>query len=66
MKILSWEGTLFLYARWPWSLIGTFAAVLDWMRGNTLEFHVTPKGRAAAEQLPLRVLAPWAPLSLSQ
>jgi cellulose synthase/poly-beta-1,6-N-acetylglucosamine synthase-like glycosyltransferase len=65
VKILSWEGTLFLYARWPWSLIGTFAAVLDWLRGNTLEFRVTPKERAAVEQLPLGVLAPYAFLSLA-
>jgi cellulose synthase (UDP-forming) len=62
-KMLSWEGTLFLFARWPWSLIGTIAAVGDWMRGSTLDFRVTPKGRAAAEPLPFRVLAPYAFLS---
>jgi len=63
VKMLSWEGTLFLCARWPWSLIGTIAAVVDWVRGATLEFRVTPKGRIAAEPLPLRVLAPYAFLS---
>jgi cellulose synthase/poly-beta-1,6-N-acetylglucosamine synthase-like glycosyltransferase len=62
-KALSWEGTLFLFARWPWSLIGTIAAVRDWMRGSTLDFRVTPKGRAAAKPLPFRVLAPYAFLS---
>jgi cellulose synthase/poly-beta-1,6-N-acetylglucosamine synthase-like glycosyltransferase len=62
-KVLSWEGTLFLIARWPWSLIGTIAAVVDWMRGGTSEFRVTPKGRPAAEPLPLRVFAPYAFLS---
>jgi hypothetical protein len=62
-KALSWEGTLFLFARWPWSLIGTIAAVRDWMRGSTLDFRVTPKGRAAAKPLPFRVLAPYVFLS---
>jgi cellulose synthase/poly-beta-1,6-N-acetylglucosamine synthase-like glycosyltransferase len=64
-KVLSWEGTLFLFARWPWSLIGTIAAVGDWMRGATLDFRVTPKGRTAVEPLPLRVLAPYAFLSIA-
>jgi cellulose synthase/poly-beta-1,6-N-acetylglucosamine synthase-like glycosyltransferase len=63
-KMPSWEGILFLYARWPWSLIGTIAAVRDWTRGSVLDFRVTPKGRIAAEPLPLRVLAPYAFLSL--
>jgi cellulose synthase (UDP-forming) len=65
VKMPSWEGTLFLFARWPWSLIGTIAAVRDWVRGSTLEFLVTPKGRVAAEPLPLRVLAPYAFLSVA-
>ena len=25
-KVLSWEATLFLFARWPWALAGTAAA----------------------------------------
>jgi cellulose synthase/poly-beta-1,6-N-acetylglucosamine synthase-like glycosyltransferase len=65
VKMPNWEGTLFLFARWPWSLIGTIAAVRDWMRGSTREFRVTPKGRAAAEPLPLRILAPYAFLSIA-
>ena len=64
-KVLSWESTLFLFARWPWSLIGMIAAVRDWMLGSTLDFRVTPKGRDAAEPLPLRVLAPYAFLSIA-
>ena len=65
VKMASWEGILFLFARWPWSLIGTIAAVRDWVRGSTLEFRVTPKGRDAAEPLPLRVLSPYAFLSVA-
>jgi cellulose synthase (UDP-forming) len=64
-KVVSWEGTLFPFARWPWSLIGMIAAVRDWMLGSTLDFRVTPKGRDAAEPLPLRVLAPYAFLSIA-
>src|SRR5262249_27237508 len=64
-KVTSWEGTIFLFARWPWSLIGTIAAVIGWIRGSTFDFRVTPKGRGAAEPLPLRVLAPYAFLSIA-
>jgi hypothetical protein len=60
VKILSWEGTLFLFARWPWSLMGSVAAVRDWAWGNTLNFRVTPKGRTPVQRLPFRVLAPYA------
>jgi cellulose synthase/poly-beta-1,6-N-acetylglucosamine synthase-like glycosyltransferase len=65
VKMPNWEGTLFLFARWPWSLIGTIAAVRDWMWGSTLEFRVTPKGRAAAKPLSVWVLAPYAFLSVA-
>jgi cellulose synthase (UDP-forming) len=64
VKMPNWEGALFLHARWPWSLIGTIAAVRDWIRGRTLDFRVTPKGRASADPLPFRVLAPYVFLSL--
>ena len=49
VKMPSWEGTLFLFARWPWSLMGSVAAVRDWAWGNTLDYRVTPKGRTAAQ-----------------
>jgi cellulose synthase (UDP-forming) len=64
-KVISWEGTLFLFARWPWSFIGTVAALRDWICGNTLDFRVTPKGRDVARPLPTRVLAPYAFLSIA-
>ena len=64
-KVLSWEGALFLIARWPWSLFGSVAAVKDRIWGNSLDFRVTPKGHVAAEPLPLRVLVPYAFLSVT-
>ncbi len=63
-KVLSWEGVLFLFARWPWSLAGTLAAIHDWARGSVVQFRVTPKGDNPASPLLFRVLAPYAALSL--
>lgn len=63
-KIISWEGLLFLFARWPWSLLGTIAAVRDWITGTFVDFRVTPKGTDAVGPLPLRVLLPYVFLSL--
>jgi len=62
-KVLSWEGTLFLFARWPWVLMGTLTAAVDTVRGRTAQFRVTPKGEQS-RHLPLRVLAPYAILSI--
>ena len=62
-KILSWEVTLFLFARWPWALAGTIAAIRDWMTGSFVDFRVTPKGSSNVDPLPIRVLAPYAVLS---
>jgi cellulose synthase (UDP-forming) len=62
-KVFSWEGTLFLFARWPWALMGVLAAVLDWIKGTTAEFRVTPKGGQSGD-LPFRVMLPYALLSI--
>jgi hypothetical protein len=58
-KILSWEAMLFLLARWPWVLAGTFAAFRDSITGTFVDFRVTPKGTSDVDALPLRVLAPY-------
>jgi len=63
-KVFSWESTLFLFARWPWSLLGSLAAVKDWFNGGTSDFRVTRKDRAGVAPLPLRAIAPYAFLSL--
>jgi cellulose synthase (UDP-forming) len=64
-KVVSWEGLLFLLARWPWSLAGTIAALRDWATGSFVDFRVTPKGRDPAGPLSARVLAPYAAISLA-
>jgi cellulose synthase/poly-beta-1,6-N-acetylglucosamine synthase-like glycosyltransferase len=64
-KVISWEGTLYLLARWPWILLGTLAAVRDWWTGTTVDFQVTPKGTGSADPLPLRIIMPYVLLSVS-
>ena len=63
-KIFSWEGVLFLFARWPWTLLGTLAALRARITRTVSDFRVTPKGADAAAQLPMRVLVPYATLSI--
>ncbi|MEI5680677.1 glycosyltransferase family 2 protein [Mesorhizobium sp. CCNWLW179-1] len=63
-KIISFEMTLFLFARWPWALAGTIAALRDWATGSFVDFRVTPKGAADVDPLPFRVLAPYGFLAI--
>lgn len=58
--ILSWQGTAFLFARWPWAFAGCLAAVRDRVTGTFVDFRVTPKGAGPASHLPRRVLMPYA------
>jgi cellulose synthase (UDP-forming) len=62
-KFWSWERPLFTFARWPWVLAGSAAALRDWITGTNPEFRVTPKGSDPAGPLPTRVLLPYAILS---
>jgi cellulose synthase/poly-beta-1,6-N-acetylglucosamine synthase-like glycosyltransferase len=62
-RVVSWEAALFLLIRWPWVFAGTLAALYDRITGSVVDFRVTPKGRAEADPLPLRVVAPYAVLS---
>jgi cellulose synthase (UDP-forming) len=59
-KIVSWEGLTFLLLRWPWSLLGSLAAVWDRLTGSFVDFRVTPKGVDHKETLPYRFVAPYA------
>jgi cellulose synthase (UDP-forming) len=63
-KVLSWECLFFLFARWPWAVAGTVAAVRDWLTGSFVDFRITPKGTSEVEPLPLRILAPYVFLSV--
>jgi cellulose synthase (UDP-forming) len=61
--VLSWECIFFQFARWPWALAGTLAALRDWLTGSVVDYRITPKGRSEVDPLPVRVLAPYALLS---
>jgi cellulose synthase (UDP-forming) len=63
-KLLSWEGVVFLFARWPWVLLGTLSAVADCMRGREFGFRVTAKGDVADTQVPLHVVLPYLAIAL--
>lgn len=63
-RVLSWEYLFFQFARWPWALAGTVAALRDWLTGSVVEFRITPKGSSEVDPLPVRVLAPYAILSI--
>jgi len=58
-KLFSWEAMVFLFLRWPWSLMGVLAAIRDTIRGDFVDFRITPKGTQAKPPLPLRVVAPY-------
>jgi hypothetical protein len=62
---LSWEGMLYMFARWPWWIIGTAAAVRDRISGTVAEFRITPKGASATATVPFRVIAPYLALSFA-
>lgn len=58
-KILSWEGMAFLFLRWPWSLLGSLAALWDFVTGSHVDFRITPKGVKHTEPIPFRAVAPY-------
>ncbi|MQB05193.1 glycosyltransferase [Agrobacterium tumefaciens] len=58
-KLFGWEAIVFLFLRWPWSLMGVLAAIRDTIRGDFVDFRITPKGTQAKPPLPLRVIAPY-------
>lgn len=64
-KVLSWEAMFFLFARWPWGLAGTAAAVRDVIIGSRVDFRITPKGASDVDPLPWRVLLPYGLLSIA-
>lgn len=59
-RIFGWEGIVFIFIRWPWSLAGSLAAVRDHLSGSFVDFRITPKGDKGKQRMPARVLAPYA------
>ncbi len=64
-KVISWEIVLFQLVRWPWALFGCLQAIAGRVTGREFNFKVTPKGRAGAAPLPMRVVVPYLLLALA-
>ena len=63
-KVIAWEKALFICIQWPWVLWGCIMAVRDRITGRFVDFRITPKGSAASQRLPIRVLAVYVVLAL--
>jgi cellulose synthase (UDP-forming) len=61
--LVSWEGWLYVLARWPFVLRGVIAAVRQKIRPNIVTFRVTPKSRNRLEPLPTGLVLPYAAIS---
>jgi cellulose synthase (UDP-forming) len=62
--VLSWENWLYALVRWPYVAWGVVAAVGQRFRPVPITFRVTPKVRAGLEPLPVRLVAPYAVISI--
>lgn len=62
--VLSWEKALFLALQWPWVFWGCAMAIRDKLTGTFVDFRITPKGAAARQALPLKILAVYTLLAL--
>ncbi len=51
-KVFSWEIIVFVFARWPWMLLGSTMALRDWLSGGFVDFRVTPKGTGGVGPAP--------------
>lgn len=63
-KVFSWENILYVFARWPWSLIGCLSSCRDNLTGKFVDFKITPKGTKQTDHVPARVLYPYVTLAL--
>lgn len=64
-KVVSWEMALFIFVRWPWSLLGCLVAVGDRLRRRRAAFRVTPKPGADRDTaLSARYSLPYLALAL--
>src|SRR5260221_12047523 len=63
-KAFSWEGAIFLMARWPWSLLGVTAGVVNVLSGKEGNFRITPKASGARSKLSFQVVLPYLLLSV--
>jgi len=57
--IISWERALYAASRWPFVLTGVVVAVVERVVPRTVDFKVTPKGKAGPQPFPVRLVLPF-------
>jgi len=62
--IFSWENWLYSLTRWPFIAWGIGSAVRYRLRPRAVTFKVTPKGSGGLEVFPLRLILPYAVISV--
>lgn len=62
--LISWENWLYSLSRWPFVGLGIGAALLALVRPKPVSFKVTPKNAAGLEPLPVRLILPFAAISM--
>jgi cellulose synthase (UDP-forming) len=65
-KVISWEGTIFHFARWPWCMLGCLTAVVDYLKQRQSRFKVTskPGEPGSSTSTPLKFSFPYLALSV--
>ncbi|WFR72738.1 glycosyltransferase [Prescottella defluvii] len=57
--IISWERALYAASRWPFVLTGVVVAMVERVVPRTVDFKVTPKGKAGPQAFPVRLVLPF-------
>ncbi|WP_430335168.1 glycosyltransferase family 2 protein [Rhodococcus sp. ACT016] len=57
--IVSWERALYAASRWPFVLTGVVVAMVERVVPRTVDFKVTPKGKAGPQAFPVRLALPF-------
>jgi len=62
--LVSWENWLYSLTRWPFVAFGICAAAAGLLRSRPVSFKVTPKRPGELEPLPLKLVVPFAAISV--
>ena len=63
-KVLGWEKVLFVFLQWPWVAFGTIMAIRDKLRGEFVDFRITPKGDVSRGRVPFALVLVYVVLAL--
>ncbi len=63
--LVSWENWLYSLTRWPFVALGICAALIGIFRSRAVSFKVTPKHVGDLEPLPVKLVLPFALISLA-